>query len=336
MLNLLPIVLGNLAHTELYKNLLSGIATNPSISSDGKRLRFDLIGHNSNAYVLDLSTMSYFNFRENSFGDIIDLYLKETKSNISKNEFVNTLYIQMQKKQLIDLSLNYELEYTDDYVFKVPIPYNKEDLEKYPLIISELFLKDNIDLDSQSYWGIRYDRRTKRIIIPVYQDDELVGAIGRRNTVLVQHYENKYMPILPYSKSLVLFGYDEYKEKIQQSKKVMLVESEKSVIKMWQMKSKLPTLALGSHSISRYQIDRLKLLGAEKIIIALDKSLDYDKGLFPNIEKLKRYGNFKEICYLDVNNVSNSHLKEKECICDKSPEDIMYIFKNHLISVNID
>ena len=142
------------------------------------------------------------------------------------------------------------------------------------------------------------------------------------------------MPVLRYSKSLVFFGYDIYYDLIKKTKIVMLVESEKSVMKMWQMGSKIPTLALGSNALSRNHIEILKLLQVDTVIFALDKSLDYVDSLIPNIQRLKKYGRECKIKYIDVNNIPNNLLGEKEAICDRNREEITEIFTKYLKDEN--
>ena len=132
----------------------------------------------------------------------------------------------------------------------------------------------------------------------------------------------------------MFFGYDVYYDLIKKTKIVMLVESEKSVMKMWQMKSKIPTLALGSNALSRNHIEILKLLQVDTVIFALDKSLDYVDSLIPNIQRLKKYGRECKIKYIDVNNIPNNLLGEKEAICDRKKEEITEIFTKYLKDEN--
>lgn len=322
-----PLILSNLSNNiNIVKEFLEKFCNSVKFSSDRKTIRFD-IKHNSNAYVLSLDTMRYFNFRTNETGNVIDLICDNLDMN--KTKLIADLFIHLQKEGQLTNSVD-EIEYNDSFITEFPEVYDKNSLDNLPNVISEHFLKDNIGIETQIKFNIKYDNRTKRIVIPTYFNGELVGAIGRRNTCVLQDWENKYFPILPYRKSLVLFGYDEFYDLILKTKTVVLVESEKSILKMWQMGTKLPFLALGSHSLSRNQIELLKLLQVDKVIFALDKGLDYDKGLFPNIEKLKKYGRECEIKYIDVNSVEDKYLKDKESICDRTKEDIGYIFKNYL------
>lgn len=325
--NVEQMILSNLANNlDIVYSFLGKFAKSIRKSGDGKTLRFD-IGHDSNAYILTIETMLWYNFRSNEKGNILDLFSENL--NISKEKLIGNLYLHLQQVGVLDDTLDY-VEFEENYVFQIPETYDKSLLNKYPKVISDLFLKDGIDKDTQKFFDIRYDYRTRRVIIPVYFNNELVGAIGRRNTTLLQEYENKYLPLLTYQKALIFFGYDIYYDLIQKTKTVLIVESEKSVIKMWQMNSKLPTLALGSSSLSRNQIELLKLLQVNTVIFALDKSLEYSSALIPNIQKLKKYGKECTIKYIDVNNIPDNLLGDKESICDRTKEEITEIFTNYL------
>lgn len=327
------IVLHNLnLNREILYSLLNSYVGKLTLSSDGTTLRFD-IHHSSNAYVLSLDdSLRYYNFRNNEKGNILDLLSKLV--DVDKTKYITELYLNLRLENKLINECGEIEEWEENYVYQVPEIYDKECLEQYPKVISEMFLKDGIGIETQLFFNIRYDKRTRRVVIPVFYNNELIGAIGRRNAIHLQEKENKYMPVLRYSKSLVFFGYDVYYDLIQKTKIVMLVESEKSVMKMWQMESKIPTLALGSNALSRNHIEILKLLQVDTVIFALDKSLDYADSLIPNIQRLKKYGRECKIKYIDVNNIPNNLLGEKEAICDRNKEEIIKIFTKYLKDEN--
>ena len=324
------IVLHNLnLNREILYNLLNMYVGKLTPSSDGTTLRFD-VRHSSNAYVLSLDdSLKYYNFRNNEKGNILDLLSK--LADVDRTKYITELYLNLRLENKLINECGEIEEWEENYVYQIPEIYNKECLEQYPKVISEMFLNDGIGVETQLFFNIRYDKRTRRVVIPVFYNKELIGAIGRRNVIHLQEKENKYMPILRYSKSLVFFGYDIYYDLIQKTKTVMLVESEKSVMKMWQMESKIPTLALGSNALSKNHIEILKV---DTVIFALDKSLNYVDSLIPNIQRLKKYGRECKIKYIDVNNIPNNLLGEKEAICDRNKEEITEIFTKYLKDEN--
>lgn len=327
------IVLHNLnLNREILYSLLNAYVGKLTPSSDGTTLRFD-VQHSSNAYVLSLDdSLRYYNFRNNEKGNILDLLSK--LADVDRTKYITELYLNLRLENKLINECGEIEEWEENYVYQIPEIYNKDCLEQYPKVISDMFLNDGIGIETQLFFNIRYDKRTRRVVIPVFYNKELIGAIGRRNAIHLQEKENKYMPILRYSKSLVFFGYDIYYDLIQKTKIVMLVESEKSVMKMWQMESKIPTLALGSNALSRNHIEILKLLQVDTVIFALDKSLDYADSLIPNIQRLKKYGRECKIKYIDVNNIPNNLLGEKEAICDRCKEEITEIFTKYLKDEN--
>lgn len=308
--------------------LLETLPIRVSSNNDEGVIRFDTYEHSSNAYSLNLNTLSYFNFRENKGGSILQLISELTGKTMDK--VCSEVYLMFVTQGEIKPCENTVYEFKE-YEFLTPEAYDERLLENYTPTISELFKKDNLWITTQIYWGIRYDYRTHRVVIPVYQDYDLVGAIGRLNKEKVEDTENKYFPILNYSKSRVLFGYDEYKERIKKVGKAILVESEKSVMKAWQYNSRIPVLAIGGSNISRHHIERLNLLGVKHIILALDKGIECEDVLQGNLRKLQTYSNAKILQYIDVDNCDL--LEDKECIFDREQEVINHCFKNHVITI---
>lgn len=291
-------------------------------------IRFDVFGHSSSAYTMDMSTLNYYNFRENKRGNLFDLMSELLE--VDKDSVIADMYLSVMCE-----GINKDVEVREyncgEYSLEYPNTYELSCLEEYPNVISGLFLKDNIWVTTQIAWDIRYDFKYKRVVIPVYQDGELVGALGRLNKNRLEDSDNKYMPTLVYSKSKVLFGLDMYRDKIKERKTVILVESEKSVLKAWQHQINTPVLAVGGSNISRHHIERLNILGVENIMWAQDKGIDEDKVLLNNLRKLTQYSNAKNIYYLDVDNCSE--LEDKESIMDKDKETIKEVLKNYTIKI---
>lgn len=297
-------------------------------SQNENTVRFDTFNHSSNAYSMKLTNLIFFNFRTNKSGNLIDLMQSLTEQ--PRDKICSGLYLTLLSKGMV---VPYEkIEYEDEeYILEIPDSYEEDLLLPYPKIFSELFYQDNLELITQYYWGIRYDYKTHRVLIPVYQDGCLVGLIGRLNKNQIEDNENKYFPILSYQKSAVLYGYDEYKEMIKKTKTVILVESEKSVMKAWQMESKLPVLAIGSSNVSRHHIERLNLLGVQRVILALDKGIEEKSVMTNDLTKISRYSNAKTIEYIDVD--SCERLKDKECIFDRDKDIINHCFEKHLVTL---
>ena len=77
-------------------------------------------------------------------------------------------------------------------------------------------------------------------------------------------------------------------------------------------------LALGGNAIKSHQVDLLKELGVEKVIIALDKGLANGYVEYTSI-RLKEHG--FDVYYIDVDNIP--YLPDKDCIFDLNDKDLI-------------
>lgn len=105
-------------------------------------------------------------------------------------------------------------------------------LDFFPKVVSDLFLEDNIDEFTQDSFGLRYDKITNRILIPVRNEKhELVGILSRINAKEFPNNVSKYNTFISYPPSMVLFGLDRNLKFIRREGYAVLVEAEKSVMK---------------------------------------------------------------------------------------------------------
>lgn len=278
-----------------------------SVNIEETSLRMDSIdSDNLNGLCLSLNTMTFYDFKTLQKGSVLDL--------LSILTGLNKHLVMFEIKSLVDKS-NYELSKIDNNDF---IEYEKKELLDYPVrlldlfpnIISDLFLKDNINETSQLLFNIKYDKETDRVLIPVMFKNRLVGMIGRYNNSEVPKKVPKYYPILVYPKSEVLFGYDICKDTILKTETVILVESEKSVMKSIQI-GLFNTLAVGGSNISKSQIKLLEELKVKRVFI----SFDSDKEKEVLLTQIKEWFKSTEIdIYFTDNNTK--HIMEKSCIFD--------------------
>lgn len=279
-----------------------------SVNVEETSLRMSSIDSNNfNGLSLTLDNMVFYDFKTDRTGNIIDLLVETVHKPISE--------IYYEIKQMI-LHTDYEIKISKDintiyeYEKRELLKYPKQLLGLYPNSISTLFLEDGLDEITQTLFDIRYDKESDRVLIPVYFKDDLVGMIGRYNSKEVPKKIPKYFPILVYPKSEILFGYDFCKDNITKLGNVILVESEKSVMKSIQL-GIFSTLAVGGSNVSKTQINILKELNVGNVFICFDS----DK----NKEDMKKFINkkFKDSnlnVYLIDNNTK--YIKEKSCIFD--------------------
>lgn len=227
------------------------------------------------------------------------------------------------KKVPYDYVCNYIMMFATGNIKYCPVDYEEciEDrpleeydikiLDTYPKIISELFLKDGIPPTTQSDFGIRFSETQNRILIPIHQKGKLVGIFGRYNQKNIdEEFIAKYLPILPYQKGKVLFPYDMNSEYVRKGKFCYLVESEKTPMLMYKYNWR-NVFALGGNAVKAHQIELLKELGVERIILALDKGLT--KGYVEyTAMRLKEHG--FDVYYIDVESIP--YLPNTDCIFD--------------------
>lgn len=152
--------------------------------------------------------------------------------------------------------------------------YNKEDLKRYEQNFWwEEWAKEGIAYDTIVKYQIGSFGARQSIVIPVFDiEDNLVG-IRQRHTQ--DYYINfgKYVPIEGYEfpSSATLYGINISKDNIMESHKAIIFEGEKSVMKYDSLYDYNISVAVFGSGISMQQIDILKSLQVETVVLAFDK-----------------------------------------------------------------
>jgi len=102
----------------------------------------------------------------------------------------------------------------------------------------------------------------------------LCGVMGRLNDTKCSKDE-RWLPIIPCSRSLTLYGYHHNYDFIQQKNIVVVGESEKFVQQLHSMGSRIGLATCGC-DISDVQAKYLKSLMTKKIVLAYDEGLEED------------------------------------------------------------
>lgn len=155
-------------------------------------------------------------------------------------------------------------------------------LNQYYNFFDKSFYEDGISPAVLSKFEIKYDILNHRVIIPHRNGDGKLVAVRCRNLDEEQVANGrKYTPIVHEGKLLsaptgqYFYGLYQNEKNIRLCKRVILVESEKAVM---QYETMFPngniTLALSSSHLSEFQIEILKDLGVEEVIVALDKEYE--------------------------------------------------------------
>jgi DNA primase len=190
------------------------------------------------------------------------------------------------------------------------------------------WLNEGISKETMDLFGIKFDINTNAIIIPHRDMDGRLIGIRCRN--LSEDRIEQYGKYIPYTDifsnitykhkiTMNLYGLYENKDNIIKKKTAILFESEKSTELM---NSYYPddsiAVSLGCSSISNFQIELLKLLGVETVIVCFDYEIR--EKLLKKFEK-----NYKK-CALHFNtyvldsNLMGQLLEESDSPVDKGKE----------------
>ncbi|ADZ20247.1 Conserved hypothetical protein [Clostridium acetobutylicum EA 2018] len=185
-------------------------------------------------------------------------------------------------------------------------------LNQFVKIPNRKWLDEGISEKTQKYWECFLDVISQRIIFPIREESagEIVGVKGRLlDDELID--KNKYFPIYVYPKGKILFGAWQNEKYIKEKSEVIVVESEKSVIKLWGIGIK-NVVAIGGKCISEVQAEKLLRMNVT-ITLALDKDVTEEE-VYENIKKLMYP--VKTVNIFIIKDEANLMKKEKESPCD--------------------
>lgn len=216
-------------------------------------------------------------------------------------------------------------------------------LNKFNNLYHKSFINDGISIKTMKKYDIKLDIYDYRIIIPHRDSEGNLIAIRSRNLdeELVEK-GLKYTPIYIDGKFLsapisrYLYGLDKNKDIIKSMRKIILFESEKSVMQLDTMlNDKNFSVALSSSSLSKHQVNMLIDLGVEEVIVALDKEYEeygteqekmYARKIRKSIiDKLSSF--FKVSVIWDTKNL----IGFKESPTDRGFEVFNELYKNRIV-----
>ena len=149
---------------------------------------------------------------------------------------------------------------------------------------SRRFLDDNIAIDSQQKFGVRYCHQDDCILIPIYDlKHRLVGVKARNNSD--EDFHRRWYAWMPYLKNEIVYGLDINYANIIKKKTLIIFESEKSVMQCDTMGLHC-CVAIAGHSVSYEQAETIKSMMIDIIIVAFDEGLVEDEIIF-ECKKLK-------------------------------------------------
>jgi hypothetical protein len=168
---------------------------------------------------------------------------------------------------------------------------SSDEIKKYvPCVVSE-WIKEGLSPESQRKYGILNDPKSKRWLIPIYDEDgNLICFKGR---TYAPNYEilgiPKYMYIPKLGTNDILFGMDKNKQNIKDKDEIILFESEKSTIAADSYRYDWST-NLGTNKINQLLKNKILATKVSNAVIALDKDVSWADNI-EEAKKLSRYMN---------------------------------------------
>lgn len=220
--------------------------------------------------------------------------------------------------------------------------YDDKILKYLPRPKIPMWLKEGISQEAMDNCGIAFDPVLWGIVIPHYNiDGKLIGI--RERTLIKEEEENgKYKPaILNYQMYNHPLGFNLYnlnnsKDNIRKIKKAIIFEGEKSCLlyqSYFGIDNDISVAVCGS-SLTNYQVQLLKSLDVEEIIIAFDKQFKEigDKEWKGWTKKLtdinKKYSSIVQISFMfDKENL----LGYKDAPIDCGPEIFTQLFERRVM-----
>lgn len=204
------------------------------------------------------------------------------------------------------------------------------------------WIKENISAKTQEKFHIRFDVVHNAIIIPqLNENGQLVGIRRRALNEFDIENSGKYKPVFAGGRwynadsSTVLYGLFENKENIIRSKKAIIFEAEKSVMQLDTFyNGTAPAVALYGSNMSDYQADLLIKLGAEELIVALDKEYqnerEYKTYLKVLVKKFQKFQPFFTITFI-LDGFNSSLLNYKDSPSDHGKETFEKLLRRRKI-----
>lgn len=177
----------------------------------------------------------------------------------------------------------------DDLSIKV---YDKSILNVYPQICNLRFLKDNISLESQKFFDVRYDIENCGIVIPILDQVGDLIAVKERINREPEEDEQKYWYVVPGKESRTLYAYSQnYKYLVDNT--VLIFESEKSCMQCYTYGIR-NCVGLGSGTISKHQIKMIYELHPKQVFFLHDAQYEQE-AILRNINAFKNYFRLSDI-----------------------------------------
>lgn len=148
---------------------------------------------------------------------------------------------------------------------------------KFPRFTYQPWVDEGIPDWIQKVYDVRFDERTKQVLVPQYDaEDRLIGAKGR--TTFANYRElgvPKYMNVRKLGMIDFFEGMHVAREEIDRTKSIIIFEGVKSAMKAYGWGAK-NSVAAGSCNLTLPQIELVLKMGIKNVMIAFDKDKDIE------------------------------------------------------------
>jgi len=226
-------------------------------------------------------------------------------------------------RMLLDMSEGIECDDEKEYIK----PISEQILTYYYPYLSKLFKQDGISYSTQKEFEVSYDLSTNRFTIPIRDElATLVGIKGRYALKKCPSYEDKYIYLEPCAKSKLLYGLYKTMQFIKEEGFVIIVESEKNVMLLWDNGIR-NVVAIGGHILSKVQVEKITRLGIGEVVLCYDEDVHrLDNGKVDNKSYREEANKFiLQITVSAMVDINGNILNEKQ-----SPSDDISIFNKML------
>ena len=287
-----------------------------------------------NGNSLNIHSLSYCSYSRNIRGDILTLvaYKRNTELGGAIKWLADFLGLDWEYREKKPVTLpfsgffmNFEKVQEENYNYET---YDERVVRRYEDCgLSLYWIRDGISATTQEHFRIGYDTYSNRIAIPWFDEiGRCIGVQGRLDRE-EEEWECKYLPLINFYKSNTLYGLNLAYKDIQNKNQIIIAESEKSVMKAYQM-GYTNVVCVGCHSLSLRQIKLIKSL-AVNVVLAYDSDIPLEESIKQAKELIISNTFFSnEVYVLDMDG-----LQEKSCIFDLSKEIVDEAFENRLIYI---
>lgn len=236
-------------------------------------------GRNPSSMRLNLETLRFTCFSTNEKGNLYTLVMKQKDINFPKSlDYIADL-LGLEKNDF-NKSVKYPFGgFYKNLIREMQEPesimrtFDENILNEYVGKFNTMFFKDGINYQTQEKYGIGYDLFSNRITVPEYTfDGKLCGIMGRSIDSKCPK-EERWLPIIPCSRSLTLFGYHRNYEMIQNKGLCVIGESEKFPQQLDSFGCYLGLASCGCN-LSETQVKYIKSLLVKRTVLAYDEGLD--------------------------------------------------------------